>query len=133
MRQKYLADTHILIWALNHPKKLSRSVCHIIKNENLEVYYSLISLWEISIKYGLGKLDLCGHTPEEFLVELDNSFFTHAPVSNEIIASSYRLPHLHSDPFDRMLFWQAICEDLVLLSADPASNKYKARGLKVIH
>jgi PIN domain nuclease of toxin-antitoxin system len=48
-------------------------------------------------------------------------------------ASSYRLPAHHKDPFDRLLFWEAIRSDLVLLGADTISDAYIPAGLKVIH
>jgi PIN domain nuclease of toxin-antitoxin system len=133
MTHNYLADTHILIWTLNQPQKVSRAVAAILKDDNSKVYYSPVSLWEIAIKHGLGKLDLLGHSPEEFLAELEDSFFIYRPISPQALISSYRLASHHRDPFDRMLFWQAIQSDLTLLSADTRSNDYAPSGLKVVH
>ena len=129
----YLADTHILIWAQNSPRKLSSAISTCLADRSEGCYFSPVSLWEIAIKYGLGKLDLNGHTPEEFLEELDKSFFECLPLDNSVITSNYKLPRLHGDPFDRLLIWQAISSNCTLLSADPATDAYTAHGLSVVH
>jgi PIN domain nuclease of toxin-antitoxin system len=133
MSLKYLADTHILLWAFTDPGKLSTNIKAVLSDSETEVFYSSVNLWEIAIKYGLGKLEIAGSTPEEFLVELEGSFFTYKPLDRQTLASSYRLPTHHKDPFDRLLFWEAIRSDLVLLSADTISDAYASVGLKLIH
>jgi PIN domain nuclease of toxin-antitoxin system len=72
---KYLADTHILLWSFIDPKKLTENVRSILLNEENDIYYSPVNLWEISIKYALKKLRLNGLTPERFFEELDNSYY----------------------------------------------------------
>jgi len=129
----FLADTHILIWALNFPTKVSPTIKQCLSSRSQKCLYSPVSLWEIAIKYGLGKLDLLGHTPEEFLAELDASFFECLPLDNTTIVTSYQLPRLHGDPFDRMLIWQAISSGCTLLSADAATDQYAPYGLAVLH
>ncbi|MDR2108599.1 MAG: type II toxin-antitoxin system VapC family toxin [Coriobacteriales bacterium] len=133
MSLNYLADTHILIWAINQPRRVSREVSAILHDDLAVIYYSPVSLWEIAIKHGLGKLDLLGHSPEEFLAELENSFFVYKPLDPQTLISSYRLAPHHRDPFDRMLFWEAIRNDLVLLSAGARSKNYTTNGLRVVH
>jgi PIN domain nuclease of toxin-antitoxin system len=133
MSLKYLADTHILLWAFTDSGKLSAGIKAILSDGETEVFYSPINLWEIAIKYGLGKLEIKGSTPEEFLVELESSFFAYRPIGRQTLVSSYHLPAHHKDPFDRLLIWEAIHGDLVLLSADAISDAYVPAGLKVIH
>ncbi|MDR0285051.1 MAG: type II toxin-antitoxin system VapC family toxin [Propionibacteriaceae bacterium] len=128
-----LADTHILIWALNNPARTPLRIKEALADRSRTCLYSPVSLWEISIKYGLGKLDLKGHSPEEFLDELDRSFFECLPLDNHVIATSHELPRLHGDPFDRLLVWQAISSGCTLLSADRAVDQYVPHGLTVIH
>ena len=94
-----------------------------------EVYFSPVSLWEIAIKYGVGKLDLLGHAPEEFADWVQESGMLCLTVRNQVYASSHRLPPRHGDPFDRLLFWQAICEDITLLTVDPVAQEYRQDGL----
>jgi len=129
----YLADTHILIWALNDPDRLSAAVTAIVTDETAAVFFSPVNLWEIAITYGLGKLDLAGHTPEDVLAALVESAFVERPLTAATAASSHRLPRLHKDPFDRLLVWDAIQGGLVLLSADATVDAYADFGLRVVH
>ncbi len=62
---KYLLDTHTLLWVLFEDEKLSNKAKAAIKNLHNEIYVSMISYWEISLKYGLGKLTLQGITPDK--------------------------------------------------------------------
>jgi len=96
------------------------------------IYYSPINFLEISIKHSLKKLDLKGITPEDFYIEIDNSFFICKEISNEDLITSYKLPKYHKDPFDRFLIWEAIRNDFVFLSVDKKMELYIKKGLKVI-
>ena len=129
---KYLVDTHILLWAFINPEKLSSKVTQILTDENNAIYYSPINLLEISIKHSLKKLDLKGISPEDFYIEIDNSFFICKEISNEDLITSYKLPKYHKDPFDRFLIWEAIRNDFVFLSVDKKMELYIKKGLKVI-
>ena len=71
----YLVDTHILIWSFTDPDKLQKRFRNELLNLENTIYYSQFSLWEISLKYSLGKLKLKKKTPEEFYKELSTSFF----------------------------------------------------------
>jgi len=129
----YLADTHILIWALNDPDRLSPAVAAILADESAAVFFSPVNLWEIAVKHGLGKLDLAGHTPEDVLTALVESSFVERPLTAATAASSHRLPRHHKDPFDRLLIWDAIQGGVTLLSADAAVDAYIDSGLRVVH
>ena len=72
---KYLVDTHILLWSFIDPEQLSSKSSQILLDEDNEIYYSPINLWEISIKYALQKLDLKGIIPNDFFEELNDSYF----------------------------------------------------------
>jgi PIN domain nuclease of toxin-antitoxin system len=128
----YLVDTHILLWWFQDPNRLAKDIRKIIKDESNRIYYSATSLWEISIKYGLGKLSLGALKPEEFLAELEQSFFYCLPLGNELLISTYQLPRRHPDPFDRMLIWQAIQHHLTLLSLDSRFDTYRQDGLRLL-
>ena len=128
----YLVDTHILIWAFIDPDKLSKDINEILLNENNNIYYSQISLWEIAVKYSLGKLILKGIEPEEFYNEVENSFILPKSLESHELISFYSLPIIHKDPFDRMLIWQSIQNDFTLISSDKAILKYQKYGLKII-
>ena len=101
-------------------------------DDNNEIYYSPISLWEISIKYGLKKLSLKGGRPELFFDELKKSFYYCKPLNPVDLITNYQLPVYHRDPFDRFLIWEAIRGDFTLISVDEKMELYKAEGLKVV-
>jgi PIN domain nuclease of toxin-antitoxin system len=111
-----LLDTHVLLWSFFEAKRLSENVKTILLDEENEIYYSPINLWEISIKYSLKKLDLKGLTPEEFYEELDTSYYVCKNIDNNDIISNYHLPFIHKDPFDRFLIWEALQNDFILLT-----------------
>jgi PIN domain nuclease of toxin-antitoxin system len=129
----YLVDTHILLWSFLETDKLSEKIKSILLDENNLIYYSPISLWEISIKYGLGKLSLNGGTPDDFFNELNNSYYLCKVIDNMDLITNHKLPAYHKDPFDRFLIWEAIRNDFVLISADENIKSYKKDGLKIVN
>jgi PIN domain nuclease of toxin-antitoxin system len=128
----YLVDTHILIWSFVDPDKLSQKVQSTLLNEENAIYYSQYSLWEISLKYSLGKLQLKNKTPEQFFEVIDNSFFICKPIDNIELITFYKLPVEHKDPFDRAIIWQSIINELILISFDEKLDIYKKYGLKCL-
>ena len=129
---KYLLDTHILLWSFFETKKLSKRVENILLDENNEIYYSPVNLWEISIKYGLGKLKLNGLTPEELFKEIEKSFFVCKNIESKVMATVYKLPVIHKDPFDRFLIWEAISNNFSLICADEAIKEYASMNLDIV-
>jgi len=127
----YLVDTHILLWSFLETDKLSKKIKSILLDNDNEIYYSPISLWEISIKYGLKKLSLNGGTPDDFFAELNNSFYRCKTIVTTDLITNYKLSIHHKDPFDRFLIWEAIRNDFVLISADKNMELYKKEGLRI--
>lgn len=116
---RVLLDTHLLLWALASPSKLSPKARQRI--ESSEVFVSAASIWEISIKSALGKLDA---DPREVAAAVEPAGFEHLPIIAEHAAEVAELPHLHKDPFDRLLVAQAWVERMILLSDDDALGGY---------
>jgi PIN domain nuclease of toxin-antitoxin system len=116
---RVLIDTHLLLWALASPSKLSSKTRQRI--ESSEVFASAASIWEISIKSALGKLQA---NPAEVLAGIEPAGFDHLPVAAEHAAKVAELPHLHQDPFDRLLVAQALVENMTLLTDDEALGSY---------
>ncbi|WP_257668550.1 type II toxin-antitoxin system VapC family toxin [Parapedobacter tibetensis] len=128
---RHLLDSHTFLWALLDRKKLSAEVIRILEDTNHEIYISAISFWEISLKYRLGKLDLTGVNPDELPPLAKESGFTFLALEPSEASGYHRLEaDWHRDPFDRMLIWQAINHDLVLLSKDETISQYRSVGLK---
>jgi PIN domain nuclease of toxin-antitoxin system len=128
----YLTDTHVLLWAVITPEKLSGAVWDILENERNVVYYSPVNLWEISIKYGIDKLKLGGVNPEKFFTEVENSDYVCLPLSNSDVITNYKLPLRHKDPFDRLLIWTALRNNLTFLTVDRTTARYAKDGLKCV-
>jgi PIN domain nuclease of toxin-antitoxin system len=120
---KLLLDTHLLLWAAGQPERLSPAAHALLDDANNELLFSAASLWEITIKRGLGRND--------FLVDprrlrrglLDNGY-KELPVTSEHAVTIDSLPSIHKDPFDRILVAQAIVEGVALLTSDPVVAKY---------
>jgi PIN domain nuclease of toxin-antitoxin system len=130
---RYLLDTHVLIWALFDRKKISKKAASIIVNPDNDIFVSLVSFWEIALKYSIGKLSLHNIKPDELPGYVRESGFEILYQNEVEVSSFYRLPVLgHKDPFDRMIIWQSIHNDLHLISKDSSLSLYKDYGLKII-
>lgn len=128
----YLIDTHVLLWAIFESWKLSSRVKSLILNPENAIYVSLISFWEISLKYSLGKLDLDDIKPEDIPGISREAGFKTLRLSETDVSSFYNLPRIgHKDPFDRLIIWQAINNDLILISKDGRLSNYVELGLSI--
>ena len=128
----YLVATKILLWAFIEPKRLSSGITKILSDNENTIYYSPVSLWEISEKYRSKKLQLKGISPEGFFKELSNSFFRCLEINPETLTTCHKLPALYGDHFTGFLVWEAIRSDFVLLSADPKLKVYRNEGLHIV-
>ena len=118
---RVLLDTHLLLWALGSPSKLSKKARRRI--DSSEVYASAASIWEISIKRALGKLEA---DPAEVLAGIEPAGFNHLPIIGEHAAKVVGLAPIHKDPFDRLLLAQAWVEPMILLTDDDVLGGYGA-------
>ena len=116
---RILLDTHLLLWALSQPTKLTAAVRKQI--DASEVYASAASIWEISIKSALGKLTA---NPRDILAGIEPAGFSLLSISGEHAAKVVELPPLHKDPFDRLLVAQSMVEPMLLLTNDGALRDY---------
>lgn len=119
---KLLLDTQILLWAAGDSSRLSDVGRAMIEAPDNELFFSAASLWEISIKHSLGRVD--------FQIEgvlrrglLDNGY-SELPITSEHAVAIESLPPIHKDPFDRILIAQATVEGFTLLTADALVAKY---------
>lgn len=128
----YLLDTHVLLWSIFEKKKIPAKVRSVLQDTQNEVLVSAVSLWEISLKYRLGKLDFHNFDPLGLPGICDQMQFTLLPLSPTEAASYHFIKSdFHKDPFDRMLIRQAIQHQLALVSADFHIAQYIPEGLKV--
>ncbi|MBC7502371.1 MAG: type II toxin-antitoxin system VapC family toxin, partial [Herminiimonas sp.] len=99
---KLLLDTHLLLWAAGEPHKLPQAARSLIEDVTNELVFSAASLWEISIKHGLGRLDFRVDARVLRRGLLDNGY-QELPITSAHAVSIDGLPPIHKDPFDRML------------------------------
>ena len=131
---KYLIDTHVFIWFMMEPEKLSKKVLKQIMNEDNEIFISAISFWEMAIKYqsrklSLGKINILHlpHIAEQYDFDILN------PQTYDYLSvGQVPLKENHHDPFDRMLIQQAIRNDHVLISKDDKFRQYEENGLQLL-
>lgn len=134
---KYLLDTHILLWAVSDSPELPSKAREILSDYENEIYYSLISLWEVEIKHIahpdkliIGAKELAEYCEEsEFNrlnFDLSQLLQLHTLRRNENAAQ-------HKDPFDRILICQAKAEDLIFLTHDHLLKDYGERCVLTIN
>jgi PIN domain nuclease of toxin-antitoxin system len=120
---RLLPDTQMLIWAANDSKRLSRAAANLLEDRENQVYFSLVSVWEISIKFALGRLDF--NMPPRVLRDgLLRFGFLELPITSEHVIAVSNLPHIHRDPFDRLLIAQGEVEGLTLMTTDKRIAQY---------
>lgn len=117
---RLLLDTHVYLWWLqDHPNLSSQAKEKIATAQ--EVYISSASIWEASIKVGLGKLEV---DLGALVTEIAKSGFLELPITSAHALAVRGLPDIHRDPFDRMLIAQTITEPLKLLTNDELLRGY---------
>lgn len=122
---KYLIDTHIFIWFIQNSPKLNSQTRRLIETTNNQILISIASLWEISIKNSIGKLNLTKGFEAMTDYLKDNSIEI-LPIDFAHTVENNRLPFHHRDPFDRIIVAQAIVENLDFISADAVFDDYLA-------
>ena len=128
-----LLDTHTFLWAAMYPEKLSHRARATILDAANDIHVSVVTFWEVSLKFALGKIELQGTTPEELPDAAVQMGFTLLTLAPQDAATFDQLPRFqHKDPFDRMLVWQSICQNLTLLSKDSDLRQYQPHGLHVL-
>jgi PIN domain nuclease of toxin-antitoxin system len=121
---RLLLDTHLLLWGAGRPARLPANARKLLNDEDNELIFSAASLWEIVIKRGLGRDDF-QVDPRLFRRGLLDNGYSELPIGSEHAIAVEALPHLHRDPFDRILVAQATVEGIVLLTTDPLVAQYR--------
>jgi PIN domain nuclease of toxin-antitoxin system len=120
---KILLDTHLLLWAAGNPSRLSTATIAFLNAPEHELLFSAASLWEITIKRGLGREDF-QVDPRLFRRGLLDNGYKELTISSEHALAVENLPLLHKDPFDRILIAQSIVEGILFLTSDSIVSQY---------
>jgi len=124
MSRRLLLDTHAFLWWIADDPRLSPAARKAIADGANEVYLSAVSVWEMVIKTGLGRLELPEDTELFLAQQLQQNAFRPLAMTLPHALAVRRLPPLHEDPFDRLLVAQARHEELALVSGDAAVRRY---------
>ena len=126
---KILLDTCTFLWIITADTQLSARSCELFVDPFNEVWLSSVSTWEISLKYGLGRLPL--PEPPDQLIPSQRQLhgIESLPLDEEATFYLTKLPEYHKDPFDRMLVCQAIVLGLTILTPDKLIKQYPARAI----
>jgi PIN domain nuclease of toxin-antitoxin system len=122
---KILVDTHIFLWSLSEPNKLSETKRDLLESAANMVLVSSITITEIMIKASLGALII----PFNPLVEVERCGFELLDFCGADAMPLGELPFHHRDPFDRMLIAQGIARGLPIMTDDPAFRRYPCKLL----
>lgn len=126
---KYLIDTHTLLWIVTNDPKLSAKAKDLYLDSENEIFISMASIWELSIKSSLGKISL-----EQPLDEFVNEHVK----GNDIRILKIELPHVlrienlpfyHRDPFDRLIISQSIEDNIPIIGSDKTFDSYPIKRI----
>ncbi len=120
---KILIDTHLLLWAAGQPDRLSSAALRLIDNPSNDLLFSAASVWEVAIKRGLGRKDF-QVDPRLLRRGLLDNGYSELPILSDHVVAIDGLPHIHRDPFDRLLVAQATVEGITLLTSDSVVAQY---------
>jgi len=127
-RLRLLLDTHVVLWALNDPERLSTRARTAIEAEENDVFVSVVSPWELAIKKSRRR----SNPPDGLELEMDRRRFALLPVHLRHTQAIVSWPRHHRDPFDRMLIAQAIVDGLTIVTADRKLTSYRVSLLPAI-
>ena len=122
---RILIDTHCLLWALARPEALNVDAVALLSSDETEVVVSAVSIWEIAIKSGLGKLRVSLTDGDSLFDIIDRQPLTPLPILHSHARQVASLPLHHADPFDRLLIAQGQIEGLPIMTADDQFLRYE--------
>ena len=126
---KYLIDTHTLLWIVTKNQKLSEKAKKFyLKRENI-IFFSLASIWEMSIKISLKKLSIEEPLKDFIQNHIKGNDIKILNIGVQHILSLENLPYHHRDPFDRLIISQSMNENIPILSSDKVFDLYPIKRI----
>ncbi|MDF1727062.1 MAG: type II toxin-antitoxin system VapC family toxin [Sulfitobacter sp.] len=125
-----LLDTHLLLWAAARDDLMTPKADALIKDLENTLWFSVASLWEVTIKRALDRPDFQVDASVLRAGLLSNDY-RELPIEGRHCLPLANLPPLHSDPFDRMLLAQAMGEGMQLVTADRKLAAYEGPIIRV--
>ena len=125
-----LLDTHVALWAITDSPRLPKGARDMIESPKSTVWISAATIWEIAIKYSLGRGDM-PVSSQEALRYFRDSGYRFLSVEPEHAAAVEDLAAHHADPFDRILVAQALVEPMRLMTHDQMVALYGDTIIKI--
>ena len=126
---KLILDTHVFIWWVTNPDKLSSRVFDELKNTHNDLFLSAVSIWEIVVKVRLGKLEIDGDLSEHVKGQVEQNGLLQLSLSPEHVYKLDALEDIHKDPFDRLLVAQSLYEGARLVTKDEHIQRYEVETI----
>jgi PIN domain nuclease of toxin-antitoxin system len=121
---RILLDTHVFLWYVAGDSRLPPDLRFAIESFENHVFLSPVSLWETTVKYQLGKLQIPEPPESYFPKNRAIHLIDELPLDEASVMHLPELPAVHRDPFDRMLLCQAIEHKLVIATVDDAVRQH---------
>ena len=121
---KFLLDTHTFLWFIEGSFNLSDVAKHLIEDQANQRFLSVASLWEMSIKVSIGKLELGMTFAELVKHEVYRNAIELLEIQPEHLDELAKLPFHHKDPFDRLMIAQSLAENIPIVTKDSAFGSY---------
>ena len=121
---RLLLDTCAFLWWTTNPERLSPRATQALRHPDNEIFFSVVTAWEIAIKYRIGRLEL-PRPPQRYISDWLKSYnLQPIEIGLPHVLGAGALPLHHSDPFDRLLIAQAQIEGLAIVTTDTVFSGY---------
>ena len=124
-----LLDTHVFIWSTGNPERLSHRVTDLLTDTSNTWILSIASVWEMQIKFQLGKLNLNSHLSALIDNQRRVNNLQLLPIELTHIYALNNKPNHHRHPFDWLLIAQATVEQISIVSLDSVFDNYPVQRL----
>jgi len=124
---RVLLDTNAFLWSISGDRALGKRAARAFIDESNILLLSVASLWEITIKVCIGKIDVPRPVSNFLLDQLRLNGITLLEISPEHIFGLENMPMHHGDPFDRIIISQCLIEKIPVITGDTIFRKYPVR------
>lgn len=122
-----ILDTHVYLWFITDDERLPKNIKALLERADTALYLSSVVVWEIAIKRSIGKITLSSDLDQLISETIQQYRLIPLPISIPHGVRAGELPHLHRDPFDRMLVAQSIVEDIPIVTGDTLIQGYAVK------
>ena len=126
---RVLVDTHVFLWWVEGDRALPVKARAALADQDNECLFSLVSVWELAIKAGLGKLKLALPVQRYVIEHVAANGFRMLDFQMAHVGRVESLASHHGDPFDRLLIAQALEEKIPVVTADPVFRDYGVKRI----